>query len=166
MQLDWIEDILAVIDTGSLARAAERRLLTQPAFTRRIRMIEQRLGVTLFDRTRKPVAVMPGVLALEQDLRDTSTRLRRLEQGLRLSARVSEGGIVFACQHAIATTVLPRLVQELGRVADVPVRVRTGNRDDCLMLLLTAEADFVVTYDSPGLPEFAPEATFQAADLG
>ena len=37
MRLEWIEDILAVLDTGSLARAAEKRLLTQSAFTRRVR---------------------------------------------------------------------------------------------------------------------------------
>ena len=68
MQLDWIDDILAVIDTGSLAAAAERRLLTQPAFTRRVRGIEERIGAALFDRSRKPVAVLPGVLALEPEL--------------------------------------------------------------------------------------------------
>ncbi len=36
MRLEWIEDILCVIDTGSFTQAAQKRHLTQPAFTRRI----------------------------------------------------------------------------------------------------------------------------------
>jgi DNA-binding transcriptional LysR family regulator len=34
MRLEWLEDILAVMETGSFIRAAEQRLLTQPAFSR------------------------------------------------------------------------------------------------------------------------------------
>jgi len=67
MRLEWIDDILAVLDRGSLARAAEKRLLTQSAFTRRVRTIEESIGVALFDRRRKPAALMPGVQALEPE---------------------------------------------------------------------------------------------------
>ena len=91
MQLDWIDDILAVIDAGSLAQAAERRFLTQSAFTRRVRVIEEKIGITLFDRSRKPVAIMPGVQALEPELRDLSVRLR-LKHDLLASADDGVGG--------------------------------------------------------------------------
>ena len=92
MQLDWIDDILAVIDAGSLAQAAERRFLTQSAFTRRVRVIEEKIGITLVDRSRKPVAIMPGVQALDPELRDLSVRLRRLKHDLLASADDGVGG--------------------------------------------------------------------------
>ena len=113
MRLEWIDDILAVLDSGSLARAAERRFLTQSAFTRRVRTIEDSIGATLFDRRRKPVALMPGVAPLEPELRDLSARLRRIAQDLRLSAGQAGRTLTFACQHAITTTVSPRGVSEL-----------------------------------------------------
>ncbi|MCX8955674.1 LysR family transcriptional regulator, partial [Ruegeria sp. NA] len=72
------DDILAVLDGGSLTRAAEKRLLTQSAFTRRIRLIENSVGATLFDRRRKPVSLMPGIQSLEPELRELSTRLHKL----------------------------------------------------------------------------------------
>lgn len=148
MQLDWIDDILAVIDEGSLAQAAERRFITQSAFTRRVRMIEEKIGTTLFDRSRKPVATMPGVLALEPELRDLSARLRRLGSDLCMSADGRGGGVTFICQHAIATTISPRIVQMLTALEETSVRVRSGNRDECLMLVLSGNADFAVTYES------------------
>ncbi len=40
IRLEWLEDILAVAETGSFSEAAERRHLTQSAFSRRIRNIE------------------------------------------------------------------------------------------------------------------------------
>ena len=53
MQQDWIEDLLAVLDAGSLTAAAEQRFLTQSAFTRRMRAMEEALGTQLLDRTTK-----------------------------------------------------------------------------------------------------------------
>ena len=55
MKLEWLEDLLAVIDQGSLSKAAVARHLTQPAFSRRVRAIEGYLGCELFDRDRKPL---------------------------------------------------------------------------------------------------------------
>lgn len=40
MRLEWPDDILAVAETGSFSEAAERRHLTQSAFSRRIGSIE------------------------------------------------------------------------------------------------------------------------------
>lgn len=157
MRLEWIDDILAVLDSGSLARAAERRFLTQSAFTRRVRMIEDSIGATLFDRRRKPVTLLPGVAALEPELRDLSARLRRAAQDLRLSADQAGRPLTFACQHAITMTVAPRIVSDLAALGETSVRVRSGNQDECLMLLLSKEADCAIMYEvsddrNPAIP--------------
>ncbi|MEM8665677.1 MAG: LysR family transcriptional regulator, partial [Pseudomonadota bacterium] len=44
MRLEWLDDILAIADLGSLKAAAERRHLSQPAFSRRLKLIEESLG--------------------------------------------------------------------------------------------------------------------------
>src|SRR5471030_856419 len=51
MDSNWLKDFLAVLDEGSFSRAAERRAITQPAFSRRIRALEEWVGASLFDRT-------------------------------------------------------------------------------------------------------------------
>lgn len=148
MRLEWIEDILAVLDTGSLARAAERRFVTQSAFTRRIRTIEDRLGVTLFDRSRKPIEALPYVRALEPDLRNAAAQLAALGVGLRAATGGGEIAVAFACQHAITATVSPRVVAALTAKDNLSVRVRSGNRDECLMMVLSGDVDFALMYES------------------
>ena len=149
MQLDWIDDILAVIDTGSLAQAAERRFLTQSAFTRRVRTIEEKLGTRLFDRSRKPVVALPGVRALEPELREMSARLRRLQLNLRVSDSQAGAAFTLVCQHAITATISPWVVRELTARGEASVRVRSGNRDECLMMVLSGEVEFAMAYEAP-----------------
>ena len=45
---------MQLAETGSFSRAAELRYVTQPAFSRRIRALEQWLGAELIDRTSYP----------------------------------------------------------------------------------------------------------------
>jgi DNA-binding transcriptional LysR family regulator len=166
MRLEWIDDILAVLDCGSLARAAEKRLLTQSAFTRRVRLIEDSIGVTLFDRRRKPVVLLPGVHALEPELRDLSARLHDLRQAIKTSSRAPRKSLAFVCQHALTTTLSPRIVRALSEKFAASVQVRSGNQDECLMQLISKEVDFAVMYalSDESTPE--PASAFQGVTIG
>ncbi|MBE0412760.1 LysR family transcriptional regulator [Yoonia sp.] len=166
MRLEWIEDILAVLDTGSLARAAERRMLTQSAFTRRVRMIEDTIGTELFDRRRKPIRLLPGVEALAPELRDLSLRLRKMRYRLKVSTSRTGGTLRFACQHAITTTVSPWIVRALMQLEDISVRVRSGNQDECMVQLLAGEVDFAVMYTVPGDQTVTFKRAFEARQIG
>ena len=166
MRLEWIDDILAVLDSGSLAKAAEKRLLTQSAFTRRVRTIEDSIGATLFDRSRKPVSLMPGVEALEPELRELHTRLHKLRYTLRTSSDHANKPLVFVCQHALSTTVSPQIIRSITKRFDASVRLRSGNQDECLMQLLSKDVDFAIMYALPG--ETAPDKSkaFESVRLG
>ncbi|ABG30497.1 LysR family transcriptional regulator [Roseobacter denitrificans] len=166
MRLEWIDDILAVLDTGSLARAAQKRLVTQSAFTRRVRLIEESIGAELFDRRRRPVMLLAGVEALAPELRDLSTRLRQVRQKLHAANSQTGSALSFACQHAITTTVSPYIVRALTARGDAPVRVRSCNQEECLVLLLSGEVDFVLTYTVPETPTPFLEGAFESLKLG
>jgi DNA-binding transcriptional LysR family regulator len=161
MRLEWIDDILAVLDSGSLARAAEKRRLTQPAFTRRVRIIEDSIGTTLFDRRRKPVTLMPGVQALEAELRDISTRLHKLRHTLKTSSDRAGKSLAFVCQHALTTTVSPKIVRALTGDGETAVRVHSGNQDECLMHLVSGAVDFAIMY---AVPEDMPSESSNALE--
>ena len=55
LETKWLEDFVALAATRSFSQAAEKRFVTQPAFSRRIRSLEAALGLTLVNRTRTPV---------------------------------------------------------------------------------------------------------------
>lgn len=146
MRLEWIDDILAVLDCGSLAQAAEKRGLTQSAFTRRARTIEDSIGTTLFDRRRKPVTLMPDVQTQEPELRELSARLHRLGDQLRSTKSGRGKPLTFVCQHSLTTTISPQIVRAAGRYGDLSVHVQSGNQDECLMHLLSKEVDLAIMY--------------------
>lgn len=166
MRLEWIDDILAVLDSGSLAHAAEKRRLTQSAFTRRVRTIEDSIVTTLFDRRRKPVSLMPGVQQLEPELRDLSARLHNLRHALKTTSDRAGTPLAFVCQHALTATISPQVVRAATQGGETLVRVRSGNQDECLMQLLSKEVDFSIMY---ALPDDAPHdvsQAFEAVSLG
>ena len=57
MDTAWLEDFLAIVDEGGFRRAAERRAISQPAFSRRINALEEWVGASLFDRASHSVTL-------------------------------------------------------------------------------------------------------------
>jgi DNA-binding transcriptional LysR family regulator len=50
-----LEAFVAVVESGSMVRAAEKLHLTQPGLTRRVQNLESTLGNELLDRQSKPL---------------------------------------------------------------------------------------------------------------
>src|SRR5699024_11951572 len=59
LETKWLEDFVALANTRSFSSSARQRHVTQPAFSRRIRSLEQAVGVTLVDRSTTPVGLTP-----------------------------------------------------------------------------------------------------------
>lgn len=158
MRLEWIEDILAVAEHGSFQAACEKRNVSQPAFSRRIRQIEQALGTTLFDRTARPARLAPHIHDQLDRMRDLSAGLRDLAGALRDVEGTRRRRIVIASQHAIAATSTPEII---GRFADLDIdtRLRSANRNDCLAQIMTRRADIAFIHDVAGAQEI-PGAEF------
>ena len=55
LETKWLEDFIALAATRSFSQAADKRFVTQPAFSRRIRSLEAMLGLTLVDRSCTPI---------------------------------------------------------------------------------------------------------------
>lgn len=166
MRLEWIEDILAVLDSGSFAAAAERRFLTQSAFTRRLRTIETTLGSDLFDRSKKPARLLPHVCKQEQELRALTAQLRKLRNSLTDKEEILGKRIVLACQHTVAATIAPRLIRQITEDGTANVKVRASDKNACLAMLLTSEADLVLSYETEEEANASEGLPFEKMPLG
>ena len=60
MELQWIDDFLALCQTRNFTRAATARCTTQSAYSRRMRRLEEWLGAPLFYRESRPVTLTPA----------------------------------------------------------------------------------------------------------
>ncbi len=82
--LDKLRCFTAVAEDLHFSRAADRLHLTQPALSSQIRSLEERLGLVLFDRTTRRVALTPAGTALLPAAR------RLVEDGQRLALLAAE----------------------------------------------------------------------------
>jgi LysR family transcriptional regulator, hypochlorite-specific transcription factor HypT len=151
MRLEWLEDVLAVAETGSFQEAADRRRLTQSAFSRRIQHIEDQIGVALFDRSRKPVQLLRTTVDQRDQIARLAADLRQLVTDLRRGERLALNRIAIASQHALTTSLTPRIVRGIhARTEGTHVRLRSANLDECFSLLLSRQVDIAIVYRLPG----------------
>jgi DNA-binding transcriptional LysR family regulator len=144
MELKWLEDLLILLEEKSVTRAAARRHVTQPAFSRRIRQLEQWLGVEIVDRSTKPVSFRPIGLALEGEVGDIVNRL----YALRNRVHESQYQVTFVAQHTLAISRFPSLIQRVKASLPTPsYRVVTANYEQCESLFYN-EADLLLCYQS------------------
>ncbi len=167
MRLEWLDDLLAVAETGSFQEAAIRRHLTQSAFSRRIQHIEAHVGVELFDRSRKPVQLHPGVEVQRDQIARLAQDLRQLVINLRRGDGLASNRITIASQHALTTALTPHILKAIhARHADLHVRLRSANLDECFALLLSRQADIVLGYRLPDEPHPIGDSFVETAVIG
>lgn len=115
LETKWLEDFIALAATHSFSQAAQRRYVTQPAFSRRIRSLEEALGLTLVDRSCTPVQLTEAgqlflvtARSLVEQLGDVVRHLHHLEgqQGEVLQV---------AAAHSLALGFFPGWVAGLRR---------------------------------------------------
>ncbi len=144
MELKWLEDLLALLEERSVSRAAVRRHVTQPAYSRRIRQLEQWLDVELVDRSTKPIRIREAALTLEASVRDLVNRF----YGLRNQVHEARERVTFVAQHSLAMSRLPKVIQAMKLVLPDPsYRVVPADYEACEALFYQ-EADLLLCYQN------------------
>jgi LysR family carnitine catabolism transcriptional activator len=141
--LRHIEAFLAVARLGSFTRAAADLHVSQPALTVQIRQLESALGLRLFDRNNRRVALtQPGrelVAPFERVLLD----IRSIVESAHDFAAHRRGVVTVACLPSIAATLLPHAIAELALGHQgIAVRVRDVVADLVVSLVKNDEVDF------------------------
>ena len=117
MNLLWLEDFLALASTGNFSRAAEERHMTQPAFSRRIRALEEWLGVVLIDRTTHPAALTEAGEWFRSVAQEILARVAQIPDEARAIADATSATLRIASTHALVVHV-PAVVAAQPRVAN------------------------------------------------
>jgi len=113
MELKWLEDFVCLSNTGSFWKASEERHVSQPAFSRRIRALENWAGVTLIDRSSYPVTLTSYGRHFLQYAQETLKTSRGIREEFRLVSAAAENEIRIATLHTLSIYLLPRLIGAL-----------------------------------------------------
>jgi DNA-binding transcriptional LysR family regulator len=154
MDIDGLQTFVAIAELGSFTRAAARLYRSQPAISRRLGLLEQELGVPLFDRLRGRARLTeagrtfrPHAEAALAALKDGRDAVRDLQSGVR-------GSISLALVGTLADT---RIVDTLRRFAkrarDIRLELRTASSAEVTDLVRRGEVTLGLRYFSPDSPD-------------
>ena len=125
MDIASLQVFLAVADTGSFSRAAERVFLTQPAISKRIAALEADLGTRLFDRIGRGIHLTEAGQALLIRARAVLRELDDVRRSITNLSGTVAGELSMATSHHIG---LHRLPPALKRFHDTYPGVRLDLR--------------------------------------
>jgi DNA-binding transcriptional LysR family regulator len=143
MELIWLEDFVALAETGNFSRAAENRHVTQPAFSRRVRALEDWVGAPLFDRATPGVTLTAAGQQFRTGADELIRRINQLRRESREAGGMEAATLRFAATHALSFTFFPQWMRELeSRTTLGPIRLISDSMQACEELMLHGEAQF------------------------
>jgi LysR family hydrogen peroxide-inducible transcriptional activator len=145
MTLTELKYIVAVAEERHFGRAAERVHVSQPSLSASVANLEDELGVKLFERGKRGVAltkVGEEVVAQARRALEESTRVKTVAQQGRNPLR---GMLKLGVIHTIAPYLLPDLVAALRKAApEMPLDIEENTTATLTQLLRAGELDVVV----------------------
>jgi LysR family transcriptional regulator, hypochlorite-specific transcription factor HypT len=166
MDLIWLEDFLAIAEDGGFSRAAERRHVTQPALSRRIKALEDWLGTPLFERTSHTLTLTPAGKTFRSVAEDVLRRVVAGREEALEVARLKAETVHFAATHALSQTFFPNWIRRADNAAaGAGVQLVAANFAACEKLLLDARVHFLLAHHHPALASRLDTERFQRIEL-
>ncbi|MGE0099853.1 MAG: LysR family transcriptional regulator [Hydrogenophaga sp.] len=167
MQTEWLTDFLTLSQTRSFSRAAQLRHITQPAFSRRIRALENWAEATLVERGRQPLLFTPAGQELLKKIPELTEALRRTHALLAARAPSHRGTLAFAASPSLASGFFPAWITSLASALE-GAGTRLTVLEPCagLQHLLDGGCDLLLAHagnDLPGARE-ADDCEFLSLD--
>lgn len=153
MDLKWLEDFISIANTGNFSKSAEQRNVTQPTFSRRIRSLEDWLGVPLIDRSSYPAKLTESGLAFRETAEETIKLLYHARSDFRHEQASRRAALSFSALHSIALTFFPSWIGEVKAALGLEsTRMSTGNLLECVESFVNGNCDFLICYAHEAAP--------------
>lgn len=117
--------VRSISQTGNLTRAAEALFISQPAVSKQLAELEERLGLALFQRTQKAMLPTEAGLAFDSHAQRILGDVAVLEEHLERLARGDSGRLRLAIDRMHLSDWLADFLQEFRRrFAQIEVQVK------------------------------------------
>jgi DNA-binding transcriptional LysR family regulator len=149
LSLRQLEVLKAVVDAGSMARAAQRLFMTGPAITQQIQQLEKTLGVPAFDRIGRRLRLTAAGDRALAAANDVHTRLTALAKEMD-ALRKRDDGTLHLGILATGTHILPPLLAEFRRLAPgIAVHMVVSTRAELTRRVLDGDVDLALMGRGP-----------------
>ncbi|GGE43682.1 LysR family transcriptional regulator [Actibacterium pelagium] len=167
MNLDLFEDFLELARELNFSRAAAKRNMTQPAFSRRIKSLEDVLQAPLVSRSTRSVTLTPAGEALQGRAEDIVRMIAETRQDVQDAAGQSRRQLNLAVTHALSYTFVPRWLMQVTGPAELgTLNMVSDTQRQSIRLLQAGEVNFLITHMGLDLPSGLSRRQFNAIQIG
>lgn len=148
MNVRELECFLAVVDHGSVTRAASALYLAQPSLSQIIRRLEADLGVELFRRVGRGLVLAPAGEALVGPARQVVRDMHQARQVAESYRGLERGRVDLAISAALTSSFLAAWVGHFRRRhpgLTVRLTQHNGDTDEIVALIRSGEAELAYT---------------------
>jgi LysR family nitrogen assimilation transcriptional regulator len=156
MELRQLRYFVAIVDHGSLSRAALILHVAQPALTQQLRQLEQELGVQLLHRTAQGVLSTDAGKVFYEHAQAILKQVADARSAVAQSAERPSGSVTLGLPHSISGALaLPLLMATRAQYPEITLQLTeelTGNLSDQLK---SGRVNLAVLFDDGQLSQFA-----------
>ncbi|OIO75292.1 MAG: hypothetical protein AUJ57_00400 [Zetaproteobacteria bacterium CG1_02_53_45] len=157
MDVDLIRTFIQVAKTSHFRKAAEQLYLTQSAVSARIKQLEERLGVKLFERSKHQVSLTTAGVRFLAHAEQLLAAWNRACQEVRLPEQ-ADSTMITGATDTIWNMFLIDWIIEVNRILpQVMIRAELYTGDALMTSLLDGSLDIAVMFDAPALPRLQIE---------
>jgi len=150
LDLRTLRYFIAVLEAGSLSRAAGSLYIAQPALTAQIKKLEAELGARLFDRSHAGVTPTLAGLQLYEDARRLLSDAEAVKERIQRLPQGPEGSVTVALPFLLASMLIGPVLAALKKTHP---RIRVFVLDDLSLgvkkAMLDRRADVGILVDAP-----------------
>jgi DNA-binding transcriptional LysR family regulator len=167
MDLDWLDDFLVLAATQSFSKAAIARNVTQPAFSRRIQMLEKWVGTQLFRRLPRRILLTEAGERFQAAIETVPLTIRHARsEALEADGR-SKRALSIAATHALSFTFFPQWARmHLDAASLGALNLLSDNMFTCEEMMLRGDASFLLCHRHSADATRLPPRQFKYAVVG
>ena len=138
---------VTVVDSGSAHAAARRLGLSQAALSRRLQRLEASLGIKLFVRAGRGLALSEQGSQLLPKVRAHLEGLSSVLKSVRDTVRYGVPTVTLGCLPTLCTSVLPQALAAVNkRHPDIRLRIHDLSATEIRQNIADGSADVAITY--------------------
>ncbi|MFC3285314.1 LysR family transcriptional regulator [Litchfieldella rifensis] len=148
MEIRWLEDFVALARTRHFSRAADEQNVTQPTFSRRIKLLEEEMGTTLINRQTLPLSLTPAGEEFLQLCEQVTDRVRLTRERIQRLTDEQARRVLIAAPQSLLSHLLPQWLADHGlQELVVPyLRATSWLLADYFQALERGECDLALCY--------------------
>lgn len=165
MEIRWLQDFLAVAETGNFTRAAAMRNTSQAAFSRRIQQLESWFGVALIDRSILPTQLTPEGEVFRATASHILAEVLDARAELKGFPEQRPDHIRIALPFALATARFPAWWSQWSKQLRLTATTTVGNVHDIGIGFLSGATEMMICFHSAQQPVYPEPERIEAMEI-